>query len=77
MLFTPEGPRLALFYHLIRTRVYPDLSQRLGMRIGGENRLEWIEARHWERIAESVGIKPWPWIPGGSWTGRQLKNISG
>ncbi|RJR43782.1 MAG: type II toxin-antitoxin system HipA family toxin [Desulfobacteraceae bacterium] len=58
MLFTPEGPRLAPFYDLICTRVYPDLSHRLAMRIGGENRSEWVGPRHWDRLAASVDIKP-------------------
>ncbi|MBW1942034.1 MAG: type II toxin-antitoxin system HipA family toxin [Deltaproteobacteria bacterium] len=58
MFFTPEGPRLAPFYDLLCTRVYPDLNQRLAMRIGGENRSEWIQERHWERLAAGVGIKP-------------------
>lgn len=58
ILFTPEGPRLAPFYDIICTRVYPDLTERLAMRIGGENRPEWIGKRHWDRFAEGVGIKP-------------------
>lgn len=58
ILFTPEGPRLAPFYDLICTRVYPDLTQRLAMRIGGENRPEWIAERHWNRLAEAIGVKP-------------------
>jgi len=58
MLFTPEGPRLAPFYDLICTRVYPGLTRRLAMRIGRENRPEWIGDRHWDRLASDVGIKP-------------------
>ena len=26
------------------------------MKIGGENRIQWIRNRHWERMAKSVGI---------------------
>ena len=58
ILFTPNGPRLAPFYDLISTLVYPDLSTRLAMRIGGENRINWIQRRHWERFSVEVGIKP-------------------
>ncbi|WP_153306806.1 hypothetical protein [Desulfonatronum thioautotrophicum] len=28
------------------------------MKIGGENRPEWIMKRHWERMAEELGLKP-------------------
>jgi hypothetical protein len=31
------------------------------MRIGGENRMNWIQRRHWERFSVEVGIKP-RWI---------------
>lgn len=58
ILYTSGGPRLAPFYDLLCTSVYPDLSGRLAMRIGGENRPGWIQPRHWERFSADVGIKP-------------------
>jgi serine/threonine-protein kinase HipA len=57
ILFTNRGPRLAPFYDLICTQVYPDLTDKLAMRIGGENRPSWIHPKHWEKFGESVGIK--------------------
>jgi serine/threonine-protein kinase HipA len=57
VIFTPKGPRLAPFYDLICTRVYPGLSDRLAMRIGGENRPQWIQPRHWERFSSEISIK--------------------
>jgi serine/threonine-protein kinase HipA len=57
VIFTPKGPRLAPFYDLICTRVYPDLTHRLAMRIGGENRPELIQPRHWERFSSEISIK--------------------
>ncbi|HOF06230.1 MAG TPA: type II toxin-antitoxin system HipA family toxin [Syntrophales bacterium] len=57
MIFTDRGPRLAPFYDLICTQVYPDLAEKLAMRIGGENRPSWIQRRHWERFGDSVAIK--------------------
>jgi serine/threonine-protein kinase HipA len=57
ILYTSVGPRLAPFYDLLCTRVYSDLSDRLAMRIGGENRPTWIQPRHWERFSADVGIK--------------------
>jgi serine/threonine-protein kinase HipA len=58
ILFTDNGPRLAPFYDLLCTIVYPDLSDKLAMKVGGENRPEWIQLRHWERFAEEINIKP-------------------
>jgi len=58
MIFTDRGPRLAPFYDLIRTQVYPDLTEKAAMRIGGENRPSWIQQKHWEKLGEAVAIKP-------------------
>jgi len=58
ILFTDRGPRLAPFYDLICTQIYPDLTERQAMRIGGETRPPWIQRRHWERFAEAIAIKP-------------------
>jgi serine/threonine-protein kinase HipA len=58
LLFTQKGPCLAPFYDLICTRVYPDLTEKHAMKIGGENRPSWIHQRHWERFADAVAIKP-------------------
>jgi serine/threonine-protein kinase HipA len=69
IIYTPLGPRLAPFYDLISTLVYPDLSARLAMRIGGENRLNWIQRRHWERFSHEVGIKP-------RWIEKMVREIS-
>jgi serine/threonine-protein kinase HipA len=58
IIYTARGPRLAPFYDLISTRVYPDLIDKFAMRIGGENRPDWIQSRHWERFSAEVNIKP-------------------
>lgn len=58
MLFTDRGPQLAPFYDLLSTQVYPDLTDRQAMRIGGENRPFWIQRKHWERFGEAIAIKP-------------------
>ncbi len=57
ILFTDRGPRLAPFYDLICTQVYPDLAEKHAMRIGGENRPAWIQRKHWERLSAAVEIK--------------------
>jgi len=56
MLFTTQGPRLAPFYDLLSTAIYPHLSSKIAMKIGGEYRPEWIAVRHWERLAGDIGV---------------------
>lgn len=56
LLLTPREVRLAPFYDLMCTGVYEGINKKLAMKIGGENRPPWIQPRHWERMAETVGI---------------------
>lgn len=51
-------PRLAPFYDLVCTAAYGALTRRLAQRIGGEDRPDRVEARHWERLALEIGVKP-------------------
>ena len=30
----------------------------MAQKVGGENRLAWIQKRHWEKLAAEIGIKP-------------------
>jgi serine/threonine-protein kinase HipA len=58
-LFVSEGrTRLAPFYDLLCTTVYPHLSKRFAFKVGGENRPGWILERHWERFAVEIEAKP-------------------
>lgn len=50
--------RLAPFYDMMCTNIYENLSQKLAMKIGGENRPEWIMERHWKKFAEEININP-------------------
>jgi serine/threonine-protein kinase HipA len=56
LLLRPAEIRLAPFYDLLSTGVYEGINPRLAMKIGGENRPQWIRTRHWERMAKEVGI---------------------
>lgn len=51
------GYHLAPFYDLMSTQAYAELTKKMAMKIGGENRIEWITKRHWERLAEDIKIK--------------------
>ena len=58
LLITREGVMLAPFYDLVSTAVYRELTDRLALKIGGENRPEWIQKRHWENLAAISGANP-------------------
>lgn len=58
LLITSEGVSLAPFYDLVSTAVYPDLTVNLALKIGGENRPDWIQERHWEAFAGISGANP-------------------
>ena len=58
LMITGDRTRLAPFYDMLCTVVYPSLSQKFAFKIGGENRPKWIMLRHWERFALEIDIKP-------------------
>lgn len=47
---------LAPLYDLLSTVLYPELSPKLAMKIGGKAVLDDIEARHWERFAADAQL---------------------
>jgi serine/threonine-protein kinase HipA len=57
ILYAEKGPRLAPFYDLLCTQVYPDLAEKYAMKIGGESRPDWLQLRHWERLADELSLK--------------------
>lgn len=58
-LLLPEtGPVLAPAYDLICTALYPDLSQKMAMKIGGEHDPDRVTARHWADLAKQCDLKP-------------------
>ncbi|MGR9092509.1 MAG: HipA domain-containing protein [Gammaproteobacteria bacterium] len=57
MLHHADGPRLAPFYGLMSTHVYPELNRRLAMRIGGEDRPDWLLPARWRAAAQTAGIR--------------------
>lgn len=56
LLFTRTGPALAPFYDLMCTAVYEELTDRIAMKIGGEDRPDWIIARRWQQFAEDIDV---------------------
>lgn len=57
ILYAERGPRLAPFYDLLCTQVYPDLAVKYAMKIGGENRPDWLQLPHWERLSDELSLK--------------------
>ena len=58
LLYRDGTIALAPFYDLMCTRVYgKQLSERMAMAIGKERRLDWVMPRHWDRCAQSLGIR--------------------
>jgi len=57
-LYHSRQIRLAPFYDLLCTNIYEGLSKKFAMKIGNENRSEWIMERHWERFAVEISIRP-------------------
>ncbi len=55
-IYQAKQIRLAPFYDMMCTNIYENLSQKFAMKIGGENRPEWIMKRHWEKFAEETKI---------------------
>lgn len=58
LLIKPDGVMLTPFYDLVSTAVYSKLTDKLALKIGGENRPEWIRRQHWENLAEISGANP-------------------
>ncbi|MCX5856198.1 MAG: type II toxin-antitoxin system HipA family toxin, partial [Deltaproteobacteria bacterium] len=57
ILYTARGPQLAPFYDLLSTQIYPELSEKYAMKISGENRADWLQLRHWEKLADALSLK--------------------
>ena len=57
-LYQNRQIRLAPFYDLLCTDIYDGLSKKLAMKIGRENRPDWVMERHWEGLASDIKIAP-------------------
>ena len=58
LLYPRGGPVLAPTYDVLSTAVYPELTNKMAMQIGGKYRFRDIYLRHWNRFAESTGLSP-------------------
>jgi serine/threonine-protein kinase HipA len=70
LLYDPStGVRLAPLYDIVSTAVYPDVADRLAMRIGGAEDPAEVGLAAWERLAAECGL--------GSQIGRFVRQWSG
>lgn len=56
LLYTDKAPVLAPLYDTLSTAVYPALTQKMAMKIGGKYKFSEIQAQHWNHFAEEVGL---------------------
>ncbi len=58
LLYSSRGTTLAPLYDALSTAVYPRLTKKMAMKIGGKYRFTEVFPRHWIRFAESAGLSP-------------------
>ena len=51
-----RGTVLAPLYDALTTAVYPRLTDKMAMKIGGKYKFTEVQARHWERFAQDAGL---------------------
>jgi serine/threonine-protein kinase HipA len=56
LLHDVDGLRLAPFYDITCTIAYGGLTRNQAMEVGGECRFAYVEARHWERLADDLDL---------------------
>lgn len=56
LLHTGSGLRLAPFYDLMCTRIYPGLARRFAFQIGGEYQVNALQVKHFETFASELAV---------------------
>lgn len=54
LLYTEKIPTLAPLYDTLSTAIYPDLTPKMAMKIGGKYIFTEVQGRHWEQFAKST-----------------------
>lgn len=58
LLYTPRGAVLAPLYDALCTAAYPELSDRMAMKVGSKYRFADLYPRHWVQFASEAGLSP-------------------
>ena len=61
LLYRGPQPELAPLYDLLCTATYPQLSDKMAMKIGSRYRFSQLMPRHWQQLAQSAGLS-WPQV---------------
>jgi serine/threonine-protein kinase HipA len=56
LLYAAKSAVLAPLYDVLSTAVYPNLTPKMAMKIGGKYRFSEVQARHWDQFLEAVGL---------------------
>lgn len=58
LIHAQRGAVLAPLYDALSTAVYPELTDRMAMKIGSKYKFPDVQARHWEQFAQAAGLSP-------------------
>jgi serine/threonine-protein kinase HipA len=56
ILYADKGAVLAPLYDVLSTAVYPNLTPKMAMQLGGKYTFSEVQARHWHRFAQAAGL---------------------
>jgi serine/threonine-protein kinase HipA len=56
LLYMGNSAVLAPLYDVLSTAVYPNLTPKMAMKIGGKYKFSEVQARHWDQFLEAVGL---------------------
>jgi serine/threonine-protein kinase HipA len=56
LLYSASGTVLAPLYDVLCTAIYPDLTDKMAMKVGGKYSFTELHGRHWEKFAEEAGL---------------------
>lgn len=56
LLYSQSQIKLSPLYDVLSTAVYPDLSDRMAMKIGSKYRFDELHVRHWDQMAEECHL---------------------
>lgn len=56
LLYANATPTLAPLYDVLSTAVYPNLTPKMAMKLGGKYKFAEVQARHWAQFAEDAGL---------------------
>ena len=56
LLYAGATPTLAPLYDVLCTAIYPRLTEKMAMKLGGKYKFTEVTEKHWERFAEETGL---------------------